>query len=212
MQARNFPKTTSLITTEDSFISDDGNITKTDQINKILEIYDCLIGSGVVLNETDNVVIQENQLKKTTYLRIDKLSIRLLREYPKLYNRFNQQNINQLQGNTLENEPYLGYTDVYKRTVFQEEQHTHKFLTETKKYTSMEYFFSGMYDNGGSSGAKPSDGSLGDYGIPAPNASFAELIGDQTNSSESISAIDGIETAPASYFANLYIIAKIDLK
>ncbi|MDR0483790.1 MAG: hypothetical protein LBH40_00730 [Alphaproteobacteria bacterium] len=72
MQARNFPQATSLaINTEETFITDDGTDTKKNEVDKILNIYNFMIGSCVVLNETDDTVYDENEFREITYLRVN---------------------------------------------------------------------------------------------------------------------------------------------
>jgi hypothetical protein len=73
-QAKDFPPITSTIAT-DTFISDNGVSTNKSTIDKIKNIFNFMIGSCVLLNETENEVYDINNIRKITYLRLDKISM-----------------------------------------------------------------------------------------------------------------------------------------
>ncbi|MCL2566512.1 MAG: hypothetical protein FWE18_00235 [Alphaproteobacteria bacterium] len=139
-QAKDFPKTKTL-SSVDNFIIDDGITTSKNKVNSIKELYEFMIGSCYILNESESILIKQNPLCTMVYLRLDKIpqsNILIQREYPKLWKAMQNIGINNFSRLP---DIYLGLAPLYQSSYYKYIEHSHRFdiLGSTKISINFSY-------------------------------------------------------------------------
>ncbi len=201
-QARDYPSTTSTLS-KDNFVIDDGKQTIKNGIGNIQKLYHFKIGSCILLNEKESTIVDRNTLREITYLRLDKINKSILDLYPLLKKRLSQHNVTQIQ-EKINNNTYLGYNDVFKKSFYTEEEHSHEFKTISLSTIVRTNVVNQL----------PSLGSSARSSINIPNTrinfDWIFKMNGNISSGLSINLIEGDTTKPNSYATNLYLIANVE--